>query len=115
MFSKSVSIQPSTLQAWSLTGAGAAVRSKQRDTFGYAGLGRVIDIPRFKGAKKISSLLAYPIKYYPGPGGMDGLKKRLVERGKKWATLAGGMHHVAYRGLAFRFKEVSHIKASVSR
>lgn len=85
-----------------------------RPTFGYAGLGRVIDVPRFKGAKKISSLVAYPIQYYPGLGGVDGLKERLIKRGKKWAEFAGGMHHVAYRGLAFKFKETSHIKFSVS-
>ncbi|KAL1948228.1 hypothetical protein VTO73DRAFT_12303 [Trametes versicolor] len=83
-------------------------------TFGYAGLGRVIDVPRFKGAKKISSLVAYPIQYYPGLGGVDGLKERLIKRGKKWAEFAGGMHHVAYRGLAFKFKETSHIKFSVN-
>ncbi|KAH9934468.1 P-loop containing nucleoside triphosphate hydrolase protein [Epithele typhae] len=92
------------------TGSSTAHKS----TFGYAGLGRVLDIQRFKGTKKISSLLAYPVKYYPGPGGVSGLRTRLIERGRKWATLAGGMHHVAYRGLAFRFKEMSHVKYSVN-
>ena len=96
-------------------GTGVNARAAgQKPGFGYAGLGRVIDVPRFKGTKKISSLIAYPIQHYPGPGGVAGLKQRLIERGKKWASLAGGMHHVAYRGLGFRFKEVSHIKASVS-
>lgn len=94
-------------------GTGANVKRAQKSTFGYAGLGRVIDVARFKGTKKISSLVAYPINYYAGPGGMEGLKERLIARGKKWATLAGGMHHVAYRGLAFRFKETSHVKHSV--
>ncbi|KAI1787039.1 P-loop containing nucleoside triphosphate hydrolase protein [Ganoderma leucocontextum] len=93
---------------------GANPRAGQKTGFGYSGLGRVVDVPRFKGTKKISSLIAYPIQYYPGPGGTAGLKARLIERGKKWASVAGGMHHVAYRGLAFRFKEVSHIKASVN-
>ena len=86
----------------------------QVSAFGYAGLGRVLDIPRFNGTKKISSLLAFPIQYYAGPGGVEGLKTRLIARGRKWVGLAGGMHHVAYRGLAFKFKEMSHIKFSVS-
>ncbi|KAI0672077.1 P-loop containing nucleoside triphosphate hydrolase protein [Trametes maxima] len=84
--------------------------------FGLAGLGRVIDVPRFRGAKKISSLVAFPIQYYAGPGGVDGLKERLVKRGRKWVEVAAGMHHVAYRGLAFKFHEQSgsHIKFSVN-
>ncbi len=94
-------------------GTGANVERAKRMPFGYAGLGRVIDIPRFKGTKKISQLAAYPVQYYSGPGGVDGLKERLISRGKKWAQIAGGMHHVAYRGLAFRFKETSYIKHSV--
>ena len=46
---------------------------------------------------------------------MAGLKERLIARGRKWTGLAAGMHHVAYRGLAFRFKETAqtHIKFSV--
>ncbi|KAI0703900.1 P-loop containing nucleoside triphosphate hydrolase protein [Cerioporus squamosus] len=95
-------------------GTGANVKRAKRMPFGYAGLGRVLDIPRFSGTKKISQLAAYPIQYYSGPGGVDGLKERLIARGKKWAEIAGGMHHVAYRGLAFRFKEVSHIKHSLT-
>ncbi|CDO77722.1 hypothetical protein BN946_scf184969.g73 [Trametes cinnabarina] len=82
--------------------------------FGFAGLGRVIDVPRFKGAKKISSLPAYPIQYYSGPGGLEGLRERLIKRGKKWTEVAGGMHHVAYRGLAFKFKDRSYVKFSVN-
>ena len=87
--------------------------ASRTSSFGYAGLGRVLDVQRFKGTKKISSLIAFPIQYYAGPGGVDGLKARLVERGRKWAKLAGGMHHVAYRGLAFKFKDTSYIKYSV--
>ncbi|KAI0771305.1 P-loop containing nucleoside triphosphate hydrolase protein [Trametes elegans] len=85
-------------------------------SFGVAGLGRVVDVHRFKGTKKISELVAYPIQYYPGPGGVEGLKTRLVERGKKWAQFAGGMNHVAYRGLGFKYQEQAHmhIKYSVN-
>jgi hypothetical protein len=69
--------------------------------YGYAGLGAVIDIMGFSGPRKISSLGAYPIQYYEGPGGPEGLKARLVERGTRWAKLAGGVHHLAYKGIAF--------------
>ncbi|KAI0325822.1 P-loop containing nucleoside triphosphate hydrolase protein [Cubamyces sp. BRFM 1775] len=96
------------------TGLGAKAENDAPPTFGYAGLGRVIDVPRFKGAKKISTLVAYPIQYYSGPGGVEGLKERLIQRGKKWAEVAGGMHHVAYRGLAFKFKERAYVKSSVN-
>ncbi|KAH9922160.1 P-loop containing nucleoside triphosphate hydrolase protein [Amylocystis lapponica] len=80
--------------------------------FGYARLG-ALDIPSFAGARKISSLPAYPIAYYPGPGGPEGLKERLAERGRKWVGIAGGMHHMAYRGMAFRWKERLYIKFNV--
>ncbi|KAH9940253.1 P-loop containing nucleoside triphosphate hydrolase protein [Amylocystis lapponica] len=73
-------------------------------TFGYACLG-ALNIPGFAGARKISGFQAYPIAYYPGPGGAEGLKERLAERGRKWAMIAGGMHHMAYRGMAFRWEE----------
>ena len=67
--------------------------------FGYARNGSIIDIPGFSGTKKISELGVYPIQYYPGPGGPAGLRDRLVDRGKRWAALAGGGLHVrhAYR------------------
>ncbi|OBZ76249.1 hypothetical protein A0H81_02954 [Grifola frondosa] len=95
-------------------GSGPSQEEKEPTRFGYAGLGRVLDIQRFKGTKKIAELMAYPIQYYPGPGGVQGLKERLVQRGKKWVELAGGMHHVAYRGLAFRFKDTGYLRHSVN-
>lgn len=69
--------------------------------YGYAGLGTVLDVPGFTGTKKISSLGVYPMKYYEGPGGPNGLKERLVSRGKRWASLAGRVSHLAYKGIAF--------------
>ncbi|KAI0089637.1 P-loop containing nucleoside triphosphate hydrolase protein [Irpex rosettiformis] len=68
--------------------------------FGYAKMGTTIDIPGFTGTRDISTLGAYPIKYYTGPGGPDGLKQRLVERGKQWAKYAGGVSHLSYKGIA---------------
>ena len=75
--------------------------SAQGAQYGYAGLGTVMDIPGFTGTKKISSLGAYPMQYYEGPGGPEGLKARLIQRAKKWVSLAGGVHHLAYKGVAF--------------
>ena len=86
--------------------------------YGYAGLGAVIDVPGFVGAKKISSLGVYPIKYYAGPGGLEGLKERLVTRGKKWLSLSGSVYHRAYKGLAYKWvrsgPEQVRLKHSVS-
>jgi hypothetical protein len=62
------------------------------------GVGRVqsiINIGRFKGTVKISSLDAYPIKYHPAE---KELRKSLIERGRKWIALTG-IHHKQYRGL----------------
>lgn len=75
--------------------------------FGWAGLGSVVDIAGFAGAKKITSLGIFPFDYYSGPGGPEGLKARLVERGKKWANIAGGVHHLSYQGIAYHFKRNS--------
>ncbi|PCH36944.1 nucleoside triphosphate hydrolase protein [Wolfiporia cocos MD-104 SS10] len=82
--------------------------------FGFAGLGAVIDIYSFSGTRKISSLPAYPIQYYAGPGGVEGLKERLVQRGKKWAGIAGGVHHLAYRGIAYQWMQKQYIKHSIN-
>lgn len=86
--------------------------------YGYAGLGTVIDVPGFVGTKKISSLGVYPMKYYAGPGGPDGLKERFVSRGKRWASLAGRVSHLAYKGIAFIWRrsgpEYVLLKQSVS-
>ncbi|CCL99901.1 uncharacterized protein FIBRA_01926 [Fibroporia radiculosa] len=71
--------------------------------FGYASLGVMLDVPNFTGTKKISMLPAYPIEYYAGPGGVEGLKGRLVSRGEKWVELAGSVHHLAYKGMAWQW------------
>ncbi|THH28748.1 hypothetical protein EUX98_g5449 [Antrodiella citrinella] len=73
--------------------------------FGYAGLGTVLDIPGFVGATKISELGVFPIQYYSGPDGPDGLRKRLISRGRKWAQMGGGVHHLSYSGIAYQFRK----------
>ena len=64
-----------------------------------ARFGRVrsrVTIPMFKGTLPINSLDAYPIKYHPTP---DELRKVLLDRGRKWATLCE-VHHMHYKGTA---------------
>ena len=55
-----------------------------------------IPIYPFDGTVKIKSLSAYPLKFHPDP---EGLTKRLIARGKKWAGLRG-VHHMQYDGTA---------------
>ncbi|KAK2728938.1 AAA family [Colletotrichum kahawae] len=50
-------------------------------------------IPRFRGTRPIDSLMLYPAKYH---NDFDGVQKRLVERGRKFASLVG-KHYKAYR------------------
>lgn len=47
----------------------------------------------FKGTRKITSLGVYPLEYYPQ---LEELKSLLVARGRKWATLQGGIHLMQY-------------------
>ena len=55
-----------------------------------------IVLPMFKGTEKINSLEAFPIEYHHDP---EGMRRALVERGRKWAGLRG-IHHVHYSGTA---------------
>ncbi|CAA7269690.1 unnamed protein product [Cyclocybe aegerita] len=62
-------------------------------------IGRVrtqVKIMAFGGTIKIDSLDAYPLQFHHD---VEGLKKNLLERGRKWASLIG-MHHKQYDGIA---------------
>ncbi|KAF3812163.1 hypothetical protein GCG54_00009848 [Colletotrichum gloeosporioides] len=50
-------------------------------------------IPRFRGTRPINELGLYPAKYHDD---FDGVQKRLIERGRRFASLAG-KHYKAYR------------------
>ncbi|KAI8270856.1 hypothetical protein K4K58_006647 [Colletotrichum sp. SAR11_239] len=50
-------------------------------------------IPRFRGTRPINSLRLYPAKYHDE---FHGVQKRLIERGRKFASLVG-KHYKAYR------------------
>ncbi|KZT08241.1 P-loop containing nucleoside triphosphate hydrolase protein [Laetiporus sulphureus 93-53] len=89
------------------------LRTKTTNKFGYADLGTALYIHGFAGARKISNLDVFPIDYYAGPGGTRGLKERLIKRGRKWAAIAGGVHHLAYQGMASYWEDSSYMKLSV--
>lgn len=56
-----------------------------------------IEIDRFRGAKRIESLAAYPLQYHPEAAEMRG---QLMACGRKFASLMG-IHHQQYEGKAF--------------
>lgn len=56
---------------------------------------RVI-LPSFNGTVKLTSLDAYPIQFHPREAE---LKRSLIARGRKWASLTGVQaHHMHYKG-----------------
>ncbi|KAF7304528.1 AAA domain-containing protein [Mycena chlorophos] len=53
-------------------------------------------IPYFRGATRISTLDAYPLRFHPTP---SQLKETVTARGQKWVELLG-VHHMEYHGIA---------------
>lgn len=75
-------------------------------------LGEVISnllIPEFRGAKPITSLEAFPLKYHQE---MAKVRSELIERGRRFASLSG-IHHTAYQGLAHQKRKGEPFKFSV--
>jgi hypothetical protein len=66
------------------------------NTVGAGRVQSIINLMYFKGTAKITSLNAFPIQYHPDKQ----LRHSLVERGRKWLSLAGGVHHKEYKGVA---------------
>ncbi|THH07479.1 hypothetical protein EW145_g3351 [Phellinidium pouzarii] len=87
--------------------SGSAFRTSTPD-FGFAKLQNIL-IHEFKGATKITSLDAYPLKYVVEA---ERLKAHLIERGHKWVKLQG-MHHKYYRGTAFH-RRGRHVKVNIT-
>jgi len=56
-------------------------------------------IPEFSGAEKICDLSAYPMSWHER---RDEMKQRLIERGRRWESLAG-MHFRTYKGIALEY------------
>jgi hypothetical protein len=75
------------------------------------GMGTVeMTIDQFKGARKISGLGCFPIKYHKNE---EEIKAKLIERGKKFVSLKG-MNYRFHKGMAFYKKKRSIIKVNIN-
>ena len=75
------------------------------------GLGTMnVEIESFKGPRRINSLPCYPLKYHKDP---EGIKKTLIERGKKFTDLAG-MQYKFHKGLGFMKRKRQVIKVNIN-
>ncbi|EHA23804.1 hypothetical protein ASPNIDRAFT_129504, partial [Aspergillus niger ATCC 1015] len=68
------------------------------------------EVESFKGARKITSLSCYPLKYHREA---DSVKAKLIERGKKFVALRG-MNYRYHKGMAFYKKKRSVIKVNIN-
>ncbi|KAI0134856.1 hypothetical protein F4814DRAFT_2258 [Daldinia grandis] len=76
--------------------------------FGYGSMSE--EIAEFRGARKITSLGCYPLKYHKNEGQ---LRKDLIERGKKFVSL-GGVRYKGHQGMAYYKKKKSVIKVNIN-
>ncbi|KAL2874887.1 hypothetical protein SGCOL_009865 [Colletotrichum sp. CLE4] len=76
--------------------------------FGYGTLCE--EIPEFRGARKISSLNAFPLEFHKEK---QAIKTTLIERGKKFVNL-GGVNYRSHQGLAYYKKKRSIIKVNIN-
>ena len=75
------------------------------------GLGTMnVEIESFKGPRRINSLPCYPLKYHKDP---EGIKKTLIERGRKFTDLAG-MQYKFHKGLGFMKRKRQVIKVTIN-
>ena len=75
--------------------------------FGYGMIGE--EIAEFSGARKITSLDCYPLRYYKND---DQLREELIARGKKFVSLCG-VHYKAYTGMAYMKRRKAIIKFNI--
>lgn len=68
------------------------------------------DVPAFKGARKITSLNCYPLKYHKNEAK---LRADLIERGKKFVSLQG-VHYKSHEGMAYYKKRRQIIKVNIN-
>ncbi|RPA77996.1 hypothetical protein BJ508DRAFT_161466 [Ascobolus immersus RN42] len=74
------------------------IQVTENDGKGGFGWGKTtVDIDSFTGSRRIDTLRCYPMKYRPDA---EEMKRRLIERGRKFVTLAG-MQYKNHKGLAF--------------
>ncbi|KAI1206073.1 uncharacterized protein F4807DRAFT_453669 [Annulohypoxylon truncatum] len=76
--------------------------------FGYGSMSE--EIQEFRGARKITSLGCYPLKYHKNEAQ---LRKDLIERGKKFVGL-GGVHYKSHHGMAYHKKKKAVIKVNIN-
>ncbi|KAI2468467.1 hypothetical protein F4781DRAFT_266076 [Annulohypoxylon bovei var. microspora] len=76
--------------------------------FGYGSMSE--EIQEFRGARKITSLGCYPLKYHKNE---SQLRKDLIERGKKFVGL-GGVHYKSHQGMAYHKKKKAVIKVNIN-
>lgn len=67
------------------------------------------DVESFKGARKITSLACYPLKYHREA---ESVRTTLIERGKRFVALRG-MNYRFHKGMAFYKKKRSVIKVNI--
>ncbi|KAK5996979.1 ATPase family AAA domain-containingA-like-like protein [Cladobotryum mycophilum] len=70
-----------------------------------------LEIPHFQGAKKITSLPLYPLKYHKND---QQIQRDLIERGKKFVAL-GGTQYKAFAGMAFMKRKKQIVKFSIQQ
>ncbi|KKK14841.1 hypothetical protein AOCH_004934, partial [Aspergillus ochraceoroseus] len=68
------------------------------------------EVESFKGARKITSLGCYPLKYHREA---EEIKLKLIERGKKFVAMRG-MNYRFHKGMAFYKKKRSVIKVNIN-
>ncbi|KAI9793272.1 MAG: hypothetical protein M1816_000693 [Peltula sp. TS41687] len=69
-----------------------------------------VDVDSFKGARKITSLATYPLIYHKD---QIALRQQLIERGRKFVSLAG-MNYRFHRGMAFFKKKRGVAKVNIN-
>jgi hypothetical protein len=68
------------------------------------------ELPDFRGARKITSLNCYPLKYHKNE---TSLRKELVDRGKKFVQLSG-VHYKSHQGMAYYKKKKAVVKVNIN-
>ncbi|KUJ16396.1 uncharacterized protein LY89DRAFT_82981 [Mollisia scopiformis] len=68
------------------------------------------DVPGFKGARKITSLNCYPLKYHKNEAK---LRADLITRGKKFVSLQG-VNYMSHEGMAYYKKRKQIIKVNIN-
>lgn len=68
------------------------------------------EVSSFQGARKISSLPCYPLKYHKEA---DRLRERLIERGKKFVSLQG-MNYRYHQGMAYTKRKRQVLKININ-